>query len=236
MHQVRPQLYLSAEHACSYLPGRGARNLVVEPERTDRRLYARLLEQGFRRSGNYLYRPHCAVCQACQSLRVSVNRFAPDRSQQRVWRRNQDLRLSQQSFRFTTPHYRLFARYLGLRHPDSGMNGMSPQAYMEFLGSTWCDTRLWEFHLADRLVCVAVVDHFPNALSAVYTFYDPDLSARGPGTHAILSQLHEARGQGLDWLYLGYQIDACSAMAYKARFKPHQRFHAGTGWWPEDRA
>ena len=67
---------------------------------------------------------------------------------------------------------------------------------------------------------VAVTDVLPNALSAVYTFFDPGQSARSPGTFAILWQIAEAHRRGLAHLYLGYWIGACRKMSYKERFRP----------------
>jgi arginine-tRNA-protein transferase len=67
---------------------------------------------------------------------------------------------------------------------------------------------------------VAVTDVFPDGLSALYTFFDPDLSDRAPGTYAVLTQAREAARLGLRSLYLGYWIEDSPKMAYKERFRP----------------
>lgn len=231
-HRISPsptRLFLTSEHRCGYLPRRLARNLVVEPGQVDRGIYQQLIQHGFRRSGNYLYRPHCRGCRACQSLRIQPQAFMPNRSQRRVAQRNQDLTLKQRPFQYSSEHYRLFDRYVRNRHPGGGMDDTSPAGYREFLAASWTDTRLWELRKDGRLVCVAVVDHLTAALSAVYTYYDPQLAHRSLGTYAILCQLAEARRQKFDWVYLGYLIDDCPHMAYKARFRPYQVF-LGKGW------
>jgi arginine-tRNA-protein transferase len=74
--------------------------------------------------------------------------------------------------------------------------------------------------LDGRLAGVAVTDLLPHGLSAVYTFFDPDLSARAPGTFAVLAQVETARQLGLPFLYLGYWIGEARKMAYKERFRP----------------
>ena len=66
-------------------------------------------------------------------------------------------------------------------------------------------------------------------MSAVYTFYDPALEARGLGTHAILRQIELARERGLPHLYLGYWIERHPKMDYKARFKPLELL-TSEGW------
>ena len=43
-----------------------------------------LLANGFRRSGETIYKPHCDQCQACQALRVSVPEFKLSKSQKRL--------------------------------------------------------------------------------------------------------------------------------------------------------
>ncbi len=219
-----PRLFVTSDHGCGYLPQRRARNLVVEPGRVDQQTYHDLIQLGFRRSGSYLYRPHCRGCHACQSLRIHPAAFVPDRTQRRIIKRNRDLTLKQLPFRYSDEHYQLFARYVSGRHPNGGMDDTTPAAYREFLVCNWADTWLWELRDNDRLLCAAVVDHFSVALSAVYTYYEPELAQRSLGTYAILRQLAEARRRNIDWVYLGYLIDDCPRMAYKARFRPYQLF------------
>jgi arginine-tRNA-protein transferase len=66
-------------------------------------------------------------------------------------------------------------------------------------------------------------------LSAVYTCFDPEQTARSLGTYAILQQIALARATGLPWLYLGFWIDGHPKMDYKRRFKPLQ-IRSANGW------
>lgn len=218
------RMFLTTDYPCSYLPGRMARNLVADPTVTDNRLYTQLAGLGFRRSGEHIYRPHCRGCTACRSLRIPVERFQPNRAQRRIWTRNQDLHMREMEATFQDEHFELFARYIMVRHSGGGMDPASPENYWSFVTSRWCPTWLCEFRLHQRLLAVAVIDRLDNGLSAVYTFFDPLEEARGLGTFAILWQIAEAQRLGLDWVYLGYWIERCSKMAYKARFNPHEIF------------
>ena len=223
-------LYITPDHPCHYLPGRQARTVFVDPGLPmDQTIYTVLATHGFRRSGPHVYRPHCGDCQACVPLRVPVRRFKPDRGQKRVLKRNLDVRTQLRSAEFDPEHFALYGRYLAARHPGGGMDGGGPEEYRQFLLSPWGKTLLLELRLEDRLVGVAVTDELGDALSAVYTFYDPDLDERSLGTLAVLLQIDEARRRGLAWLYLGYWIAESRKMSYKARFQPFEML--GTEGW-----
>jgi arginine-tRNA-protein transferase len=214
-------LYLGSEHECSYLPGREARSLFFDPRvRVDRRLAQWLADQGFRRSGGYMYRPHCRDCRACIPVRIPVERFSRNRSQRRCWRRNQDLRVISRPPRFRQEQFDLYSRYAASRHSNGPMDNLSPENYLEFLTSSWADTRFFEFRLGDRLAAVAVTDILAGGLSALYTFFEPEWESRSLGVFAVLWQLERARLLGLSYLYLGYWIRDCRKMSYKDRYRP----------------
>ncbi len=230
----RLRCFLTLPHECGYLPGREAVSLVVEPGTgVERPLYSRLVLRGFRRSGNLVYRPHCNACSACVSLRVNAPAFRPSRSQRRLWRRNEDLRCEWRAPVCDEEHFQLYARYLAGRHAGGGMDSPTPESYRNFLFATGLETVFLDCRLAGRLVCVAVVDVLDDGLSAVYTFFDPDLAQRGLGIYAIMQGIAEARARGLEWMYLGYWIDACRRMNYKNRFRPYQLYRNGAWREPE---
>jgi leucyl-tRNA---protein transferase len=226
-------LYLTAEHPCSYLEGLRARTLFVDPlARLDTLTYQALVDQGFRRSGSHVYRPACRGCTQCVPVRIPVADFRPDRSQRRNWQRNApDMRLVHTPAVFQPGHFALYLRYLASRHPDGGMaDDTSAESYRRFLVDAWGgETHFLELRLGDRLVAVAVTDRLAQGLSAVYTFFDPELADRGPGTFAVLAQIEVTRRLGLPYLYLGYWIGACRKMAYKDRFRPVEAWD-GRAW------
>jgi len=229
-----PDLFLSLPHPCSYLPDREASTLFVDPRaRLEPEGFALLMQRGFRRSGDLVYRPHCADCRQCVPLRVEATGFRPNRAQRRTWRRNQDLAASTRPAAVSDEHFDLYLRYQRDRHPGGGMDDPDPARYREFVLGAGADTRLVEFRTrADRrLMCVAVLDCLPDGLSAVYTYYDPDARTRSLGTYAVLWQLEYLRARGLPWLYLGYWIKESSKMAYKTCFRPAQAYTHGRWRW-----
>ncbi|QHS09448.1 arginyltransferase [Sinimarinibacterium sp. NLF-5-8] len=223
------RLYASADHACGYLPDQTARSAFIDPYQTLNPLrYQRLLEMGFRRSGAHVYRPLCDACRRCVPVRICAASFSPSRSQRRCARRNADLTLTLED-RLTDEHFMLYQRYLQTRHANGGMDPHDRVGFHQFLECHWLGVRYWCLRHNQRLLAVAVVDHLPQALSAVYTFFDPDESARGLGTYAVLQQIEAARAQQLPHVYLGYWIAESSKMAYKAHFAALQRCNE-QGW------
>ena len=59
-----------------------------------------------------------------------------------------------------------------------------------------------------------------DGLSAVYTFFEPDLPGGSLGTYGILWQIRMCQVLGLDYLYLGYWIEEARSMRYKSNFRP----------------
>lgn len=221
MSSQRVPLYLSPEHECSYLPERQAVNAFVDPRvaMTPGR-YEALLKNGFRRSGPYVYRPMCKHCSACRSSRIRVDEFRQRRWQRRIWRCNEDLTASVRPAVFRPEHFALYQRYLLGRHNDGEMDPNDRSGYMHFLSSPWIDTLFVELRLKGRLAAVAVTDLLPESLSAVYTFFDPELSRRSLGTYAILWQIAEAQRRHLNYVYLGYWVENSAKMHYKIHFTP----------------
>jgi len=81
----------------------------------------------------------------------------------------------------------------------------------------------------DRLVGACLADRLGDGLSAVYSFFAPDLAARSLGTFTILWLIERARALGLPYIYLGYWVPESRKMAYKAKFRPSEIL-AGGSW------
>lgn len=217
----RLQLYLTAPYPCSYLEGREARSQVATPySLIDTTVYSELVRAGFRRSGLFVYRPRCSICRACVPMRVIVDEFKPNRSQRRCATRNQDLMLELKPLSFEEEHYRLYRRYLQSRHPGGGMDQDDREQYRSFLLKSQVDSVLAEFRLNGEVVMVCLADRLLDGLSAVYTFFEPDLEKRSLGVYGVLAQIGLVRKLGLSYLYLGYWIEASRKMAYKTQYRP----------------
>jgi leucyl-tRNA---protein transferase len=231
-HQKSPDVFLSMPHPCSYIPGRTATTLFIDPRfPLTREHYTAFTQLGFRRSGDLIYRPHCATCQACVPVRIPVARFVPDRSQRRTMKRNQDIHVQAHPNIFVQEHFDLYVKYQSARHAGGGMDDTDPEKYENFLIGRRMDTTFYEMRRFDTLLGVAVVDRLTDGLSAIYTFYDPAYAERGLGTFAVLWQIAHARSRGLPWVYLGYWIGESRKMSYKTRFRPIEAYR--NGQWAE---
>lgn len=229
-HEHHPPLnfYLSPEHQCSYLPEQQSITLFADPSVcVDTKIYSELIQHGFRRSGTHVYRPRCSMCDACIPIRILVDDFSASRSQRRIWKRNSDLQITAVSAEYRDEHFKLYRRYMSARHAGGGMDNPESEKYSEFLINPHIDGCFYEFRFERQLLAVAAVDMLRDAISAVYTFFDPTAASRSLGHMAILWQIEEARRLQLPHVYLGYWIKECQKMVYKGQYRPFEMFRDG---------
>ncbi|AUX23148.1 arginyl-tRNA-protein transferase [Sorangium cellulosum] len=222
---------------CPYLPGAEARMPLRVPIRPlTRAEFDRRLAAGNRRHGKLLYRTECPSCRACEPIRIVVRDFVPGRTQRRVLRRGEqviDIEIGPPTItRQKIALYNLHKHGRGLMRDDGPLGAAG---YEAFLVDSCCETFEMRYHIGGRLVGVAIVDRGQDALSAVYSFYDPELEPLSPGVFSILKQVELCRTWGLRYLYLGLYVEKCSPLVYKARYLPHERLIDGR-WQRFDRS
>jgi arginine-tRNA-protein transferase len=232
---LAPQFYVTAPQPCPYLPGRMERKLftALSGEHAET-LNDALSKQGFRRSQSVLYRPSCAECSSCLSVRIRVADFAPTRSQRRVTRRNAGLERHAKAPWATETQFALFRRYLDARHAQGGMADMDIFEFAAMIEETPIRTRVIEYldpAEDGELAAVCLTDVLDDGLSLVYSFYDPDRRSDSLGTHVILDHVEIAREAGLPYVYLGYWVPGSPKMAYKAGFDALEVYARGR-WEP----
>lgn len=226
--------FVAEPRACSYLSGRAATleyrlMMGVEPDELDR-----LLERGWRRFGVAYFRPACAACAECVPLRIPVDGFQLSRNLRRIRRRGEALRLRVGVPAVDAERLALYQRWHGERAERRGWDddGMTAERYFhEFAFPHPSARELSWYDVAEgspRLVAVSLVDETPTALSAVYTYSDPDYERWSLGSLSIVTQLELAARAAKRWVYLGYRVLGCASSQYKARFVPHELL----GGWP----
>lgn len=188
--------------------------------------YMRRMNEGWRRFGDLLFRPQCPRCRACRPIRVAVEQFRPDRSQRRCRQKNDDaIRVRIGSPKVTRAKLDLYDRYHAFQTDAKGWPAHEPKDAREYTRSFVENpfaTQEWCYFIEDRLVGVGYVDDLPGGLSAIYFFHEPEERERSLGTYNVLRIIEHAAARGIPHVYLGYFVEGCGSMQYKARFTPNE--------------
>ncbi|MCF3629131.1 arginyltransferase [Thalassospiraceae bacterium LMO-SO8] len=223
--------FATAPLPCPYLPDRVERRVVTELFGRDAtRLHDQLSYAGFRRSHGIVYAPACPGCDACKAVRIAVDGFDLRPSMKRILKANTDLSARMAQPAASQEQYRLFQRYQASRHSGGDMSKMDYLDYQALIEDTPIDTGLITYRDGDGTLTGAMLaDRLGDGLSAVYSYFDPEQPRRGMGTYMILWLIDEAKRLGLPYVYLGFWIEGCNKMSYKARFRPLE-VHTAAGW------
>lgn len=228
--------YVAPATTCGYLPDRRwslEYELFGELSAAE---YLQRMKEGWRRFGHTLFRPQCPGCQACQSIRVPVNHFRPNRSQRRCLALNADkiqLRISAPAV--TRQKLQLYDRYHAFQAHAKGWPlhpAKDPDSYGDSFVVNPFVTEEWCLYFERKLVGVGYVDVVPDGMSAIYFFYDPDVRDRSLGTWNVLAIIAQARQRGLKHVYLGYYVAGCDSLEYKANFRPNEVLTPAGDWQP----
>lgn len=228
--------FTSPPSQCGYLPDRQWQLRYEVVSQITPAEYMARLKAGWRRFGHSLFRPECKTCRMCQSIRVPVGAFRPDRSQKRALAANQgDVRLAIGTPVVTREKLDLYDKFHDFQTDAKGWpehGSKDAVDYAESFVENPFDTQEWCYYLGDRLVGAGYVDRLPEGLSAIYFFYDPDERDRSLGTFNVLSTIREAAAQGLPHVYLGYYVEGCRSLEYKGRFRPNEVLGPDGEWRP----
>ncbi len=236
-----PRFFVTTPSPCPYLPGKTERKVFTELAGAHAaELNDALGRIGFRRSQGVAYRPSCADCSACVSVRVITGEFHPNATQRKLIRRHSDLQVTACRPWTTEEQFTLLRRYLAARHPGGGMADMDELDFADMVEQTPVNTHVVEYRepgadgLRGRLVGACLTDQQGDGLSMIYSFFDADVNGKGTerpglGTYIILDHILRARQAGLPYVYLGYWVEGSARMQYKVRFRPIERL-GPNGW------
>ncbi|MBN8848829.1 MULTISPECIES: arginyltransferase [unclassified Sphingomonas] len=240
-----PRFFVTSPAPCPYLPGRQERKVFTElsgPHANE--LNDALGRIGFRRSQSVAYRPSCAGCSACVSVRVVAHDFVANGTQRKLIRRHADLEVTACRPWATDEQYQLLRRYLAARHPGGGMAGMDDTDYADMIEQSPVNSVIVEYRepsvngAQGKLIGACLTDRQADGLSMIYSFFAADREDRpGLGNLIILDHILRARTAGLPYVYLGYWVKGSARMEYKTRYRPLEIL-GPRGWalLPEDEA
>ncbi|HEY9554208.1 arginyltransferase [Allosphingosinicella sp.] len=232
-----PRFFVTTPSPCPYLPGKTERKVFTELSgQHAAELNDALGRIGFRRSQGVAYRPSCADCSACVSVRVIAGEFQPSATQRKMLRRHANLEVTACKPWTTEEQYELLRRYLHERHPGGGMADMDESDFSDMVEQSPVKTYVVEYREPStngrpgKLVGACLTDQQADGLSMIYSFFEPDDPGRhGLGTYIILDHITRAARAGLPYVYLGYWVEDAKRMAYKAKFRPLERL-GPDGW------
>lgn len=217
--------FIEEPRPCSYLPGVAASleyRLMVDVSPLE---LEAMLVRGWRRFGPAYFRPACAACDKCDSLRLDVHRFAPTESQKRALKRSRRFRVELGRPRIDDQRLALHERW---HHTREVRRGWEPTALTEeeyatqfaFPSSTGRELAWFD---GDALVAVGLLDVTPNCVSAAYFFYDAAIARLSPGVGNVMLSVELARELGAQHMYLGYRVEDCPSLKYKGLFRPYEQ-------------
>ncbi len=188
-----------------------------------------------------MYKNLCPHCLKCKSIRIPTSTFTLSKSQRKIWKINQDIevRLCQDKKEMLSDEkIRLYADY-SKKH-DKTMtkeNSLEELIYWNGIDSetglvNYKGTRNLDYYLDGKLIAVSVIDIVNDGISSVYFYYDlsSPCMKRSLGSYSVLYEIDLCRSKGLDYYYLGYYIEDCNKMNYKAHFKPFQILSEKGAW------
>jgi arginyl-tRNA--protein-N-Asp/Glu arginylyltransferase len=220
-----PRFFVTSPAPCPYLPGKQERKVFTElngPHAGE--LNDALGRIGFRRSQSVAYRPSCAGCTACVSVRVVATDFVANATQRKLIKRRSTLNVEACRPWATDEQFQLLRRYLAARHPGGGMAGMDEGDYADMVEHSPVNSYIVEYReppIGDRqgrLVGCCLTDQQADGLSMIYSFFDADVP--GLGNYIIMDHILRARAVGLAYVYLGYWVKGSARMEYKTRYRP----------------
>lgn len=227
--------YISPPTTCGYLPDQNWQlryEFIIEMTPQD---YENLINKGWRRFGTTLFRPQCPACTACRSLRVPVDQFRPSRNQKRSLAAGRNVVIEigtpivdEKRVEIYLDHHQTHSESRGWPEPD-------PRHAIEHIASFMVGplpAQEWSYYLDDELIGIMYVDQLPQGLSGIYYYYRSNLTKLSPGTFMILSMIERAKKLGLPYVHLGYFVDGCKSMEYKARFVPNEILCENSVWVP----
>jgi arginine-tRNA-protein transferase len=219
---------------CNYLTDHLCRREYLYVSKLDRDEYMDYLLAGWRRFGYMVFRQICQGPGGCRSLRVDVARYRASRSQRRTRGMNErTVRLRIGTPAVTLDKVAVFERFQAERSESRDWVHYEPgeaASFIQNLASNPFPTQEWCYFLGDALVGVGYVDQLSGGLSAIYFARDPAYRDRSLGTWNVLCLIDRAKALGLPHLYLGYHVDGCPSLRYKASFRPNERLDPDGIW------
>ena len=227
-YQKLLNLRITRSHECAYLENKEEQRLAADISEVPQ-LHDQLAESGFRRVENWVYRPVCNECNSCVPIRIDAENFILSKNMRRIILKNTQFKMSLNDKNADEESFELFKTYLKSRHNDGQMATMSFSDFHSMIHNSPIETFMLKYRDQNNILrACLLMDKQRDGLSAVYSFFEPNLERQSLGTFLVLQAIDFTKKSSKKWLYLGYLVKNSKKMAYKARFKPHQLYLNGS--------
>ncbi|KAI5960611.1 ATE1 [Candida pseudojiufengensis] len=239
--------------------------------------YDSLINSGFRRSGDFLYKPDLlrtccrlytirtnkSYLEISKKQRKSINKFikeiCPDEklldpipknsfNLNRLFEaqlKSKNFKVKFEPSKFSKEKYQLYKKYQISVHNDDPQD-VSEVGFRRFLCDApfpkneiegekedWVDLDIhnWSkekpkrigpthvcYYLNDKLIAISILDFLPSGISSIYFIWDTDFAHLSLGVISSINEIVMCEKLGFDWYYLGYYVEDCVKMNYKANF------------------
>jgi arginine-tRNA-protein transferase len=163
-------------------------------------------------------------------LRINVNFFRLSKSQRRIIRKNQDLKLKIQRPVIDDQRKILFEHHktrFKINPPESLDMYLGGELIHDFV----CKTLEFSVWLGDRLLAASYLDIGENSTSSIYAMFDPAFSKRCLGIYTMLLEIEYSKNNGFLYYYHGYTAVEPSAYDYKKHFSALEFYDWNSGKW-----
>jgi len=216
--------FSTLEAKCAYLPDQRMRMEYKFIEKCSSSLNEQLVQRGWRRFGEYYSRPNCKECTKCLSLRIDTQNYHFSKNAKRTIKKNKNTKMIIQKPTLSVNHLTLYEKYHKFMEKEKGWKhyNLSPSSYHELYVNGAMNFGKEILYFVDRkLVGVDLLDFICDGISSIYFFYDPDYAHLSLGRFSIYQQILIAQTHKLPYIYLGYYVEDCKSLNYKANYKPH---------------
>ncbi|MBX9941983.1 MAG: arginyltransferase [Candidatus Obscuribacterales bacterium] len=226
--------YVAHPSQCGYLPDETWQLKYAMVHNLTPDKYWELINTGWRRFGQILFRPACPSCTACQPIRVLTKEYQPNRSQRRLIKQNENTvelkvqvpSLNDEKLSLYMRHHQSHSQTKGWPAPSliGGVEHLSSIIEGPFPVEEWC------YYIDGKLVSVSYMDALKDGFSGIYFYWDPDYKNHRLGTWILITMIKRAAELNLPYAYLGYFVKGCRSMEYKGHYTPSEILYPDGTW------
>jgi len=215
----------SLEDKCSYLDNKKQTTHYKLIDSCSTHKCSELIERGYRRFGKMYFRPICSDCNECQSIKIDVENYTFSKSAKRVMKKASHIHSYIQHPSLTHEHLELFEKYHLYMHKKKDWDYNKTTAehyYSSFVVGHEDFGYEVLYYDNEKLIAVDLIDVLEDGISSIYFYYDPSYSHLSLGKFSLYNQIKFATQMKKKWIYLGYYVEECPSLSYKAYYKPYK--------------